>query len=357
MTPADRGERRLLAVAALCYAGFLAYVLFVLRFDMFRSDVQSYWRQSFEWRSPFNDWWVPGYSLVIAAVRGLTFGILPPLAVMVPISALAYLIAVRTVYRIGLEVGSTYALEFGAAFALFPLVGLTTAVYPLSDISAIALFLLAGLAMLRRQWLRFALFAGAALVTHKVMWFFVPPLVATAFVRDRAARPIVPLAFVPLIAWIVGGYFKFHHLLWFIRFNYEAHTVAKGGLPVLGGLVETFALGTPIKIGKGVLIAIVLSTALVSGVGCARRRQWVGVWISAVVAFLVAAVNAYEIWIAVRFAKLLVVPWCLLTGGAMAPPPPRWNKATAALGLALLMLTNLAYGYYLAHYFDVPAGR
>jgi hypothetical protein len=316
---------------------------------MFRSDVRSYWGQSFEWRSPFNAWWVPGYSLVIAAVRGLTFGKLPPLAVMIAITSTAYLIAVWAVGRIAREAGASSAFELGILFALFPLVGLTYVAFPISDITAIALFLLAVLEMLRRRWGRFALWSAMALLFHKVMWFFVPPLLAIAFIQDARARRVVPLAVVPLLLWIVGGAIQFGSPLWFIRFNYETHTVIKEGLPVLGGLIETFQGGSAAKLGKGVVIVTTLVTALVTAFLCARRRLWAGLSVSLVVAFLVAAVNAYEIWIAVRYGKLLVVAWCQLAGASQSS---RRAPVMGWVGVALLLIaSNLAFGYYLAHYF------
>ena len=328
---------------------YLFYLLQMLSFDMFRSDVRSYWWQSFEWRSPFSAWWVPGYSLVIALVRGLTLGKLPSLVVMVAICAAAYLIAVSAIYRIAKEAGAHSAFELGLLFALFPLVGLTYAAYPISDIAAIALFVLAVLEMQRGHWGRFTLWSALALLFHKVMWFFVPPLLLTAFIQHREARRVIPLAVVPLLLWIAGGAIKFGSWLWFIRFNYETHTVMKQGLPVLGGLVETLQVHSTAKLGKGVVILTTLAAALVTAVLCARRRLWAGLWISLVVAFLVSAVNAYEIWIAVRYGKLLVVAWCLLAGASQnSRRPPAMGLAGVAV---LLLASNLAFGYYLAHYF------
>ncbi len=316
---------------------------------MFRSDVRSYWLQSYEWRSPFSNWWVPGYSLVIAAVRGLTLGLLPPLGVMLPIAGVAYLTAVMTVYRVAREVGSEVAFELGLLFALYPLVGLTYSAYPMSDISAIASFLLAVLELIRRRWWTLTLWAACAMMLHKVMWFFVPPLILTAFFQDRRSRAILPLSFLPLLLWISGGALKYHSLLWFVRFNYETHTVMKQGLPVLGGLLQTLEMGSFTKLAKGGVILTVLVTALFTAFQCWRRRQWAGLWTAGVVIFLIAAVNSYEIWIAARFSKVMVIAWCMLSAGRERP---RWTPAVVALVIAVLVATNLGYGWYLDHYFE-----
>src|SRR5262249_8733460 len=152
------------------------------------------------------------------------FDRLKPLAVMVPIAAASYLVAVATVHRVARAAGSEHAFELGLLFALFPLVGLTYAVFPISDIGAIACFVLAVLAMQRERWGWLTAWAAAALLFHKVMWFFVPPLLLMVFVMHPRARAIVPLSVLPLLLWIAGGAMKFHSWLWFVRFNYETHT-------------------------------------------------------------------------------------------------------------------------------------
>jgi hypothetical protein len=82
----------------------------------------------------------------------------------------------------------------------------------------------------------------------------------------------------------------------------------------------------------------------------ARAPPAVGrLWVSLVGAFLVAAVNAYEIWIAVRYGKLLVVAWCQLAGASQSS---RRAPMLGWIGVAVLLIaSNLVFGYYLAHYF------
>jgi hypothetical protein len=261
-------------------------------------------------------------------------------------------VAAGAVYRIARNAGTDHGFELGVLFALFPLVGLTYVAYPISDIGAIALFLLGVEAMQRERWGWLALWSALALLFHKVMWFFLPPMLLIAVVQHPRARWIVPLAFLPLLLWITGGAIKYHSVLWFIRFNYETHTV-KQGLPVLGGLIETMNRASPAKIGKGVVILTTLVVALATAVASARRRIWAGLGISLVVVFLVAVVNAYEIWIAVRYGKLLVAAWCLLaTPAGRDRRPPVLGMAMVA---ALLLASNLAFGFYLAHYFHEVA--
>ena len=73
----DRSLARLLWLAGIAYVLYLVYLEVGLGFEMLQLDSLSYWEKSLEWRTPYDPWWVPGYPLVIAAVRAITFNILP----------------------------------------------------------------------------------------------------------------------------------------------------------------------------------------------------------------------------------------------------------------------------------------
>src|SRR2546425_843967 len=85
----DVSEVRLLIVIGCTYLLYLIYLIIGLGFQMLQGDVLSYWKESLRWTTPFSTWWVPGYPLLIAAVRGISLNIFPPVAVMVLISTVA----------------------------------------------------------------------------------------------------------------------------------------------------------------------------------------------------------------------------------------------------------------------------
>src|SRR5262249_2512859 len=148
----------------------------ILGFDMFLSDVSIYWKESLQWRTPFSTWFVPGYSLIIALMRGLTGNILPPIFIMLIISGVSYVIAVRTVYEILQELHSNFSLELALLFSVYPFVGLAYSVYPLADSIATAFLVLCVLAFIQEKWVKFTILAGLALLVHKALWFFIPLL-------------------------------------------------------------------------------------------------------------------------------------------------------------------------------------
>jgi hypothetical protein len=156
---------------------------------MFQSDVVGYWRNSSDWgKLFFSTAWAPGYSLVIAIVRLITWDTLPPLMVMWPISLVFYLASVTVASSLIRELGASHSSWYALVFAVFPFVGLIGAVSPTSGSMAMTFFLLTALAFSREQWLEFGIYATFALFSHKALWFALLPLLAIAFVRHRASR-------------------------------------------------------------------------------------------------------------------------------------------------------------------------
>src|SRR4051812_7646405 len=63
---AQRTSALLVILAISLYTCGLIFVRLGLGVSELRSDPGLYWRLSFEWGNPFNDWWVPVYPLAIA---------------------------------------------------------------------------------------------------------------------------------------------------------------------------------------------------------------------------------------------------------------------------------------------------
>lgn len=350
MKHTDRSELLVLGAAGVAYVLFFVYMVRGLGFNMLQSDVLTYWRDSLNWRTPFSPWWVPGYSLLVAVIHGITFNALGPVEVMVLASGSAYLVAVRTVFRLAQLNRFPSPGLLALAFAVFPVVGLTFSVRPIADITAIALLLLTVLSFQKQRWGRFVLAAGACMFVQKVMWFFVPPLVLLAFVRHGETRRILPLAFLPILVWMVAGAFYHGDSIWFMRWSVEHLLTSKSALPVFDGLVTPLLSGSPAKVGKGVLVASVLVLSIVSLLESVRIRAWPAACVSLSLLLLVAFVNSFEIWVAVRYSKLLVIP------AASLGERPGFRGSSAArlvavwVALILAVASNLAYGYYMSRF-------
>ena len=127
--------------------GYIIVMLFfslILKYNFLQSDVQSYWQDSLNWQAPFHSFHVPGYPLLIALLRGVTFNALPPLAIMWAINLTAFSISFFLIYKIILTFSQKAEVAILGAmfFGLWPLVGLTYTVIPLADLLAICFFLL-----------------------------------------------------------------------------------------------------------------------------------------------------------------------------------------------------------------------
>jgi hypothetical protein len=345
-------EWLLLSAAAALYALYLTYLTGVLQFGLVQSDVLNYWRESLEWATPYSTWWVPGYPLAIALVRGLTFDSLPPAAVMVGIAAAFYLIAVKAVYELAGELRIAHAARVAGLFAVYPFVGLTYSVYPMADVMALAALFLTMLAYERQQWVRMTVYAGCAVMIHKAMWFFVPPLMIFVFLRYRQARFIVPFSAVPLITWIVAGAVHHGDVLWFMRWSMDELVRSRSVLPVADGLLGPFLTGSPVKILKGLVVAAVFSTAVVTAYGSLRRGFWTGAALSIPIVLMACVINQYEIWAVVRFSRVLIIPiaMLLLAGGRARLVEHRWLYAAL---FTVCLISNFAYGYYVSRAFFV----
>jgi hypothetical protein len=346
--PHIRSEMALLGVAAVLYLLYLAYFTLGLHFNMFTTDVQTYWNDSLKWTTPFSTWWVPGYPLMIAAVRGITFNALGPIVIMAGISAVAYLVAVSAVYRLAVHNAFNHPFAAGLAFAAFPFVGLTYAVFPIADITAIALLLLTVLSLVKRQWVWFVIFSGACMMVHKVMWFFAPPLMLVAFVKHKESRMLLPLSLLPLLIWMAAGAIYHRDAIWFVRWSYDNLFVAKGTLPVLDGVITPLLSNSPEKIAKGILVAVVMALAAIAAVYGFRHKHWVGMCTALSLLAMAVFVNSFEIWAVVRFSKLLVIPLSFAGTGFIDSRPKTRVRLAAALALLVFVASNLAFGFYLA---------
>jgi hypothetical protein len=236
-------------------------------------------------------------------------------------------------------------------FAAFPFAGLAYSVWPISDITAVALCLLCQLSFVRGRWKSFAVCAACALMVHKVMWFFVPCLMLAAWVTDRKSRPVVPLAVVPLATWVVAGAIHYQDALWFLRWGVEHLVVSRSALPVLDGLIGPFLTGDLNKVLKGCLILGIVATALAILYHSWRRGDWLGTSIAAMLVLVATIMNQYEVWVVARYSKLLMIPLAVTLSHRAI-----WNRVLddRVLFGALLFAsigTNVAFSYYMARFF------
>jgi hypothetical protein len=347
----------LLGTAVALYALFFVYLKGGLGFDLFRSDVLSYWKYSLTLTNPYSTWWVPGYPAMIALVRAATFDMLPPIAVMMSINGTFYLIGVAVFYRLSNEVAITSPRELSLLFAAYPFVGLTGRVYPGADGVAIGLLLLCLLYYRRERWAPCSVFFGLMILTHKAIWFFALPLFIFAVVKHRQSRLPLLLATVPLLTLILMGAVYHKDILWMVRVSKEIHFTSQSSLPVFDGIVGSLMTGGLAKGVKGLVALGVFLLAAVSVVPCYRRRFWIGVSIALGLIMMGVILNQVEIWALVRFSSVLLLPLGYLLLTRNSGFSCRWGGLTATrfrILFAGAIASNAAFAYYMARIFFAP---
>jgi hypothetical protein len=346
----SRDELKLLGICLALFSLYWAYLYGVLGFDSFRSDISSYWKYSFSLSKPFNPLWVPGYPTAIALVRWGTFGTLPPIAVMILVSGVAYGVGVVAVYRFAGELGIRYGIEVALMYAVYPFVGLTYAVYPLSDTLATTLLLLSFLYFVKHYWWTCTIFLALAVMTHKATWFFAIPLVLVSLVKYRESRLILPLAALPLFLLFLGGAFHHNDFFWFMRWSVTNLMTSHSSLPVLDAVFGTLMNVSMVKKIKGLVALAVLIVAGVTLVVSIRQRFWLGVIASMPICAMAMVMNQLETLGLVRFSKILVLPLAyqlsVCKPHLAIHPQLRTFGFTAAFFVCLA--TNIAFGYYMA---------
>jgi len=342
----------------LAFATLVIFMGGFLDYDFFRGpDVRSYWEDSLSWCTPFNSFHVPAYALTIALIHSLVPQ-LTPVTVMMGISLAAFLCTGIIVYRIGGNLGVSDKVRYLGAllFALWPFVGLTEVVNARADLLVLALFLGGICSLLRKQLNLSALLLGLALVAHKGIWPFVLLVLAEAVLAQRirfSTRSLLLLVFLfaPIsVLWISGAIYH-DSWLWILSSNLSQEIQSNSTLPVLDGLLGTFLNFTPVDLMKS---AVLISVAFVAG-GLAfwSWQNWkntpYALAISAAAALLFLLLNQFEIWAALRFSRLLIIPIFYFVAGRPALNDLLHTRLWLFVGAVLLplFLSQLAFGWYL----------
>ncbi len=345
----------------LLMIGYVMVALYLgvfLQYDFLRSDAFSYWQDSLGWQTPFHPFHVPAYPLMIAILNGITSGTLHPIGLMMSINLGAFLASAFLVYRIIQAGGASDELAASGAllFGLWLFVGLTYTVNPLADMPAM-FFLLAGLYLLQRsRRLSAALLLGLSLVTHKAMWIFVGLLIVAEFLFRKEYISKRNLLFIGVMLlpigslWILGSFFH-HSIAWLFSSNLAVEVASKGSTPLLDGLLGTFMEGGIKGFVKGVLLlsfAVMSALTLYMSVKLKYEYFHYGIVISLAVLILFLILNQGEIWAAMRFGRLLVIPLALIANTKIAFKKISWWSFPAIFAFLFLFLSQFVYAWYMA---------
>lgn len=343
----------------------LALFMWRLGFQFMRDDVGLYWQDSFDWKAAFNGLYAPLYLWVLALVRTITLGLIPPIPLMMTINLVCLLACGWLIYRIGIASGVSSELSAAGAllFGWWPLAGLPYTVYPKTDIPAMTIYLGGVSLFLKdRRWAGSTVI-GIAMLAHQVMWPLGPLTIAASWLSDRArfgTRGLVGMMLVvvlPLGLLLVAGAIVTGTFTWTLGGNMR-HIESRGHLPILDGAIGTFMRGNLTEIIKGLIIS---GIAVLSGIlACfGYRQKWVGYPVGIAICLVIIALwfvlNSFEIWGMVRFSRLLALPLMWVAAGRLKENlfATRRGRATVATFLAVLLLSQFVYAWYMVRVFFV----
>lgn len=334
----------------------------VLQLEFFRSDVVGYWKDSLDWRAPFNPDHVPGYPLLIALLRFLTAEQLEPITLFWFMTFCAHIAGALAVYSITAsrsnpQIGSLSAI----LFILWPLVGTTYVVFPISDSIALALIAWSVALLLSERFHAAGILLGLAIVTHKGTWIFAILLLLAAIITHRRRFPwtALLLAASPLgLLWVLGMIVHGYEPFWLLSVSLPIQFATKSSFPVLDGLLGTILKGGIKNLAKSVIlwahVALLVTLCVVLFRSRDPAMKWCGLAIVGGLLFLYCGLNQNIIWAAVRYSKIAAVPLGFYLGtqprvaAALAQHP--WIIVPLVV---VLLASQFAWGWYMSDvYFE-----
>lgn len=281
---------------------------------------------------------------------------------MMSINLAAFLTSAFFIYNIFKITGINDKLAAAGMllFGFWPLVGLTYTVDPLADIPATFLFLMGFYFLLASRRLPAALLLGLSMVTHKAMWPFTGLLLIADFIYRRefiSKRNIAFLIVMLLptgVLWLLGSFYH-HSVTWLFSGNLGVEISPRSDLLILDGLLGTFIGGGIKGLSKGIILigfACVSVFTIYASLKLKYENYHYGLAVSFAVLFLFLILNQNEIWAAMRFGRLMVIPLTFIasTHGGFREKF-RWNSPASIATWSILLLSQFAYAWYMATVF------
>ena len=226
-------------IASLIWTS-IAIIFFFRRFDFLQiTDCGWYWKVVTNLRA-FDPAIQPLYP---AIVRGLSelFPNIEQSFIGQVISFISYVIAVPFMYKIFDLLNVKRALIMTLLWAMFPLVGVTMAVFPRANAILLLFTVLCIWGYLKNNRITFLVTASLLPLIHKSSPFFLVFLLPIAFFEKKIKWWMVILTVIPTFIYILLGALHHGSLLWYIQPN---KNVTHATSLVLGdGLIGSLILG------------------------------------------------------------------------------------------------------------------
>lgn len=238
-------------------------------------------------------------------------------------------------------------------YGVFPLVGMSLAVHPISDTIAL-LFLTTGvLFYLLRRYALMAGFLAGALLIHKFTWPGVFIILAIGLWQRRMSLPIAALTVSPLAAYWVAISLHYGDPLYLVGGNINVGLESQRQFPLFDGLLQTLLEGAkgsfPDAI-KGFFVIAILGVCLwllISKIWKAEK-----VLLAFVLPVLIWGMLSapYLLFVVVRLAKVLVIPALIYINDR--PNLSKHARVLLPMLVVLSLLSQFAFTYYQTDFYD-----
>ena len=297
-------------IGLIAFASFMT-LTFILSAEGYRfvyGDVGHYWDMSSRLEAVFDPLFLPGYPAVLFVVRHLTGSLLPAPVVLLGISCISFVIGNVLFLRIFSIFNPSDAFKGSLLFLYFPFVGVTAVVEPRADGMAFMLLLTSLLAILKGRITWFCLLGSLALLTHKALWPFIAGLALAALVRGTLKWYHLAILALPLGLLFLAGAWYHQNMMWMFSQHFEVVAVPRGGWPLLDGIIGSFRLGEVQDVTKAIMAVVMLFLSLFLSYQAVREDHLFMLGLLIPIAFWCIVLNHYEIWAAIRFGKIIVLP-------------------------------------------------
>lgn len=338
----------------------------LLDFNFMRSDVQGYWTDSLNWKTPFHPHHVPLYPLLIAAFRGISFNVFQPLFYMTCITIGSLILAFFSIKKISLTIAPDSAIFLIPILLLsiWPLAGIYAVVYPLDDYVAIGLFLFGLFLFIKNKPTLGSIVWGLAMITHKAIWPFVGfSYLAWTAIKIKQVKIkwffSSILLLLPLVSLWIGGTLYYSNWKWILSSNLKEIYDYEMLIP-FRGIVNAFLLGDLASVLKGIVMVFFLLLTVGIIIFLIKNKPvhyLYGLSISIAVFLMALLLSELLSWGFVRFSRLLIFPILLIVADLRQKGKIQINrplhKWLLALSIILLTLSQLVFVYYMASYYFI----
>jgi hypothetical protein len=210
--------------------------------------------------------------------------------------------------------------------------------------------------LLRKRLNLSALLLGLALLAHKGIWLFVLLVLVEAVLAQRirvSKRSLLPLALLlaPISALWISGAIHHDSWTWILSSNLLQEIQSRSALPIFDGLVGTLLNFTTVDLVKSAVLIPIVFIAGGLAVWSWRNLKTTSyaLAISAAMVLLFLLLNQFEIWAALRFSRLLIIPIFYFVVGKPALNDHLNTRSWLFVGAVLLplFLSQFAFGWYL----------